>query len=259
MTTPDFDSVARFSARAAAYDQYRWPFDQAAIAALLVAAGLRAGASVVDVGCGTGMSSLPFVRAGCRVTGIEPSAEMRRIAQRNLHGLGEFRGREGRAEATGLPTGFADLIVVGRALHWFPPAAARQEFGRVGKPGAWLAVMSVGSDDEALNEATQALRTEANGWDAHSGKAHRSAEAAAFFFDGDGYREITRPQIITETWEQFFGRLHTFSSSVTPDHPHYPRFEREARAVFEAFRRGDVLIIPTVTRILYGRVATTDH
>lgn len=46
--------------------------------------------SVLDIGCGFGISSLEFCRRGCKVTGIDPTAEMVRIAQ-------ESADREGLA------------------------------------------------------------------------------------------------------------------------------------------------------------------
>ncbi|MBW2570350.1 MAG: methyltransferase domain-containing protein [Deltaproteobacteria bacterium] len=42
------------------------------------------GESVIDIGCGTGASLLPFVEKGLQVTGIDPSPYMLDIAARNL-------------------------------------------------------------------------------------------------------------------------------------------------------------------------------
>jgi S-adenosylmethionine-diacylgycerolhomoserine-N-methlytransferase len=43
---------------------------------------LKRGDRVLDVGCGTGWNFPPLLRAGARLTGVEPSREMRERAQR---------------------------------------------------------------------------------------------------------------------------------------------------------------------------------
>ena len=69
------------------------------------------GAVLVDVGCGTGISSRLFTERGMSVIGIEPNAAMRGEPKR--------RARPGRrraapwmpAEATGLPDAAAECVV----------------------------------------------------------------------------------------------------------------------------------------------------
>lgn len=251
----DIDIVPRYSSRAEAYQQFRWPFDRQVITSFLAIAGLSSPAVVVDIGCGTGMSSLPFVLEGCEVVGIEPNSNMRLIAERVLGNQGCFRCTDGRAEATGLPDDFADLIVVGRALHWFDQPKARREFARISKLRGWLTVMAVACTDETLVAATRNLQSEASGWDTQAGKPSRLVERFEYFFDEEGCREIAGPRVIHETWEQFFGRLHTLSSAPDPSDPRHERFEQEAKYVFNAFRKGDKLVIPTSTRITYGHPA----
>jgi len=41
-------------------------------------------ASVLEVGCGTGKSTLPLARRGCRVVALEMGANLTRLAERNL-------------------------------------------------------------------------------------------------------------------------------------------------------------------------------
>ena len=44
----------------------------------------RRGESVLDIGCGTGMSTLPFVQRGLHATGLDPSPHMLAVARQNL-------------------------------------------------------------------------------------------------------------------------------------------------------------------------------
>ncbi|WP_269858071.1 class I SAM-dependent methyltransferase [Streptomyces sp. RPT161] len=86
--------------------------------------------SVVDIGCGTGLSCTIWPE----VTGVEPSAEMRAIAARR-----GVRVVAGSAEDTGLPGECADIVTVSHALHWFDAARAFPEIARIMRPGAVLA------------------------------------------------------------------------------------------------------------------------
>jgi SAM-dependent methyltransferase len=97
----------------------------------------------VDVGCGTGISSRLFAQRGIPVLGIEPNEEMRRRAcetpSPDPHGAPRFQ--EGKAEATGLGDGCADLVLAAQAFHWFAADLALAEFHRVLKPEGWIVLM----------------------------------------------------------------------------------------------------------------------
>jgi SAM-dependent methyltransferase len=51
---------------------------------------LRPGSSVLDLACGTGSSSLPYVQLGFRVTGVDLSAQMLEVARAKLPGVTFF-------------------------------------------------------------------------------------------------------------------------------------------------------------------------
>lgn len=87
---------------------------------------------IVDVGCGTGISTRAFAATGHKVIGIEPNAEMRAAAI----ALGSASYREGSSTNTGLPDHSADLIVAAQAFHWFNIPETLKEFARIGTPHA---------------------------------------------------------------------------------------------------------------------------
>ena len=95
---------------------------------------------VVDVGCGTGISSRILARRGFRVLGIEPNAEMRALAAAESLPDAAVAPRycEGRAEATNLADATADAVLAAQAFHWFEPAAALAEFYSILKPDGWV-------------------------------------------------------------------------------------------------------------------------
>src|SRR5258706_16141283 len=126
------DATARFSDRVADYVKYRPGYPAAAIDA--VASRLSPGASIVDIGSGTGISARPFLERGFAVAGVEPNGEMRAAAQASLASFEKFRSVPGTAERTGLPDASVDAAIAAQAFHWFRPPETRAEALRVVRP-----------------------------------------------------------------------------------------------------------------------------
>lgn len=70
-------NTERFSNRVEDYVKYRPGYPQAIAGFLEGRFGLVQGATIADVGSGTGILSALFLEQGYRVLGIEPNAEMR--------------------------------------------------------------------------------------------------------------------------------------------------------------------------------------
>lgn len=99
---------------------------------------------VVDLGAGTGLSAVAWANSARQVTAVEPSGGMRRLAERRVAGarLGSgtrFTVLGATAEDSGLPAGCADVVTASQAMHWFDPARALPEIGRLLRPGGVLA------------------------------------------------------------------------------------------------------------------------
>lgn len=134
------DSTERFSSRVDAYVRARPHYPDVLARVLADALDLPAAATVVDIGSGTGLSCLPFLRAGFRVLGVEPNAPMRTASTEALADYPGFEAREGTAEATGVTTASCELVVAGQAFHWFRHVEFRREVLRILAPGGGLAV-----------------------------------------------------------------------------------------------------------------------
>jgi SAM-dependent methyltransferase len=142
MTGAEFNPLSRFTGLAEVYARSRPTYPDAAVRAVIDRARLGPDSLLVDVGCGTGISSCLFAARGVPVVGVEPNADMRRQAAAEPCPAGpppQYRG--GRAEATGLPDRTADAVLSAQAFHWFEPDAALREFHRILKPGGWVALL----------------------------------------------------------------------------------------------------------------------
>jgi SAM-dependent methyltransferase len=113
-----------FSLVAAEYDRGRPGYSDEAIAWLLGDEAL----DVVDLGAGTGKLTEALIRAGHRVTAVEPLVEMRAILQDRLP---DVRAVAGTAEATGLADGSVDAVVAGAAFHGFDQTSTFVEIARI--------------------------------------------------------------------------------------------------------------------------------
>jgi SAM-dependent methyltransferase len=131
----------RFSSRAEAYARFRPTYPQKVVDVLEAEAGLWPGASIADIGAGTGLSSALFLRRGYQVTAVEPNAEMRAKAVASLGAEPRFSAVSGTAEATGLASQSVDCVLCAQAFHWFRLAETKAEMYRILKSGGVIAVM----------------------------------------------------------------------------------------------------------------------
>ena len=153
-------NAERFSGLAQVYNDCRPDYPNSAIVYIVMRAGLTAGDQVVDVGCGTGISTRQLAEAGLQVIGVEPNDDMRRQAN-----AAEFqcaypvRYLAGSAEATDQPDASARAVVAAQAFHWFKPEPAVREFLRILGPGGGVALMwnQVDRDDPLGGEYVETL------------------------------------------------------------------------------------------------------
>ena len=138
MSTDYSDTVQRFSGFAADYDAYR-PTPPPVIADILCAFAQAARPGlVVDIGCGTGLSTRLWSGRAARVVGIDPSPDMlaQACAATTNPAISYCAGTSG---ATGLAGGQADIVTCSQSLHWMEPAETFAEAARLLRPGGVFA------------------------------------------------------------------------------------------------------------------------
>jgi SAM-dependent methyltransferase len=131
-------TIDRFSGFAATYDAAR-PLPPAILLELLPQLAQQpVPALVVDLGCGTGLSTRLWAATARQVIGIDPTPDMRAEAARQTTAPG-VSYRAGFGHATGLPAGCADIVTCSQALHWMDPQPTFQEAARILRPGGVFA------------------------------------------------------------------------------------------------------------------------
>lgn len=94
---------------------------------------------VADVGAGTGLFTRGLIERGYGVIALEPSLSMlRQLAGSASDSNARLRPLCASAERTGLADASINLITCAQSFHWFNPAFALAEFGRVLRRGGAL-------------------------------------------------------------------------------------------------------------------------
>jgi trans-aconitate methyltransferase len=123
-----------------AYASYRPSYPESLYDTILefAAGGDGARSMAADFGCGSGQVTRDLASRYDRVVGLDESESQ--LA--NAAPMPNIEYRRGAAEATGLPSGCADLVTAAAALHWFDLRRFYDEARRVLRPGGALAAWS---------------------------------------------------------------------------------------------------------------------
>jgi SAM-dependent methyltransferase len=259
-----------YSSKAERYARYRWDYASGAIQRIFELTGIDGRSVVADIGAGTGILTRHFIGRCGLVYAIEPNGPMRAVAAQSVGGIADpvplpaqsvdgiadpvlLQLRDGRAEATGLPSHSVDLVTAGQALNWFDPLPAREEFRRILKADGWLAALqNVGSYGEALDAAlADVFPQETDTMALMKGRR----QPASFYFREQDFLQESYFFSEVKSWEQFFGSLGTASYAPDPGSPLYQRFEHSARQAFERCSTDGVVVSQVETKLWIGKIA----
>ena len=132
-------NIERFSGFADTYDQFR-PSAPKMVPEIVGGYLGRRPRRVVDIGCGTGLSSMIWKGLADEVVGVEPNDDMRAVAERKAEGFPDFHFAKGLSNATGLEGESVDVVTISQAFHWMDSDSTLAEVDRVLAPGGVLAV-----------------------------------------------------------------------------------------------------------------------
>lgn len=95
--------------------------------------------TVIDLGCGTGLSSIIW-RGNCKkLIGIEPSDDMLSQAVEKADETLSFR--KGFGHDTGMSDSCADVVICSQSFHWMEPRSTLKEINRILKQGGVFATV----------------------------------------------------------------------------------------------------------------------
>jgi ubiquinone/menaquinone biosynthesis C-methylase UbiE len=135
-------NAERFSGRAyiALYDKYRPIPPEALLNQSLSYLGASRAGLLVDLGCGTGLSTFVWHEKARMIVGVEPSRDMLEFAKNKQLGFDHLQFIQCFAHELPLEDGVADIVCCAQSFHWMDPELTLKEVGRVLKPGGVLVV-----------------------------------------------------------------------------------------------------------------------
>lgn len=97
---------------------------------------------IAEIGAGTGKLTkmLATLAGGGRVFAVEPNENMRNEGKKYAFEEA-ILWSEGSGEASGLPSGVADWVIMASSFHWTDPQRSLPEFARILKSGGYFTAM----------------------------------------------------------------------------------------------------------------------
>ncbi len=253
----------RFSDRADDYHRYRSGYPMAVIDLMRDGCGIRRGASVADMGSGTGILTKMLLDAGFDVTAVEPNEAMRLVAEQDLSRFPRFHSVAAAAEHTGLNGASFDAITVAEAFHWFVPGAAHQEFQRLLRPDGWVFIIGNHRQKDASPFARDYEELFRTFGESHVAVEHRDQALGAhhrriLFSTGSlQIAQFDNPQVMD--WPTLRGRF--FSSSYAPRRgdPRHENCLLCLEKIFQKHAANGQVILDQKTEVYYGKLACSFH
>jgi SAM-dependent methyltransferase len=249
------DPASRFSERVQHYIVSRPSYPEVSIDAIELYAGLSEGATVADIGSGTGIFSKLLLDRGYHVFGVEPNAAMRCAAEQLLCEELAFESVPGRAEQTGLPDASCDAVTAAQAFHWFDSARARAEMYRILKPGGSIVLIW----NQRHLDTTQFLRAYEeflHEWGTDYDKVSESyedPESIAALYRGAEWRVDTFPNVQHFDYHGLCSRVLSCSYVPGSNDPRRAPMLSALRVLFNEFAEDGHVTFEYDTNVYIGR------
>jgi len=135
------NNIERFYGFGDLYDQNR-PGAPKEVIKILTTYLTNSPQTVMDVGCGTGLSTFIWLDEAEHIIGVEPNDDMRQVALSRWKEHGEpekLRFIKSLSHQLDVSSESADIITCSQSFHWMEPQATLNEFARVLRPNGIFA------------------------------------------------------------------------------------------------------------------------
>ena len=247
----------RFTGKAEIYKKYRPKYPKELFDYLYSRVGFGQDKIIADIGSGTGIFSRLLLERGSKVFCVEPNEDMRKTAESDLSGFGNFISVNGNDKNTGLHEKSVDFITAAQAFHWFDRQAFKLECRRILKDGGKVALIYNSRDDSSemirkLDIVKQKYYVDSQGF---LQRGDPPEEYGDFFTDEIcEYKTFRNDMKINK--ECFIGG--NLSSSYAPreetDPGKYHGFVKDLDELFVEYNTDGFLDSPWITKSYTGRV-----
>lgn len=230
----DFQPKKRFTNKVDDYIRYRPSYPSELLTFLRDECELKQGATIADVGAGTGILTRLLLDQGFQVQAVEPNDAMRQAMDQSIKANSSYLSFGGSAENTELSDQSVDAITVAQAFHWFDPKPTRIEFQRILKPNSPVFLMwNSRQTDDPFNLAYEEL-VSGFGTDYRVTRMYNFTDdetLVQFYGCVPKKKSFKNTQVLD--LDGLFGRLRSCSYIPGPDSPEFPALEKSARELFQ--------------------------
>ena len=250
------ENTEKFTGKADVYAKYRPGYPAELFEHLYQKYSLNASSVVADIGSGTGIFTRELLKSGMKVKAVEPNADMRLMAEKQLNSCPNFESVNGSAEHTTLSDGSIDLVTAAQAFHWFDPCLFRKECTRILKKGRFVVLVWNHRVDSAplMEENAEVCRKFCADFHGFSGSRTRDPAPFRAFFRSGRYEELAFPHDLPLDLDAFVGR--NLSASYAPQRgsERYSLFIEALAELFGKYERGGRVLMANITRSYAGQV-----
>lgn len=246
----------KFNGMGKVYAQFRPSYPQAFIDYLISKVGINPDAVLADIGSGTGKLTRQLLEIGSRVFAVEPNADMREIAERDLSPFENFISVSASAENTALPNESVDFITAAQAFHWFDKQLFKNECKRILKANGKVILVWNSREEESrfVQKNDEINRKYCPNFMGFSG-GMRGTDDNAFseFFCGE-YETVNFDNPLRFDENGFIGRNLSSSYALKEKDENYSEYLQALKSLFDEYRSGDYVVMPTKTCCYIGMV-----
>lgn len=246
------NNIDRFSHMENDYAKYRPNYSNEAIDYIINYCNLNKNSTIADIGAGTGKLSLPFIKKGMFVYGIEPNHDMYKKCVENLSDYSNFKGILSPAEDIELANTSIDLVTVGQAFHWFDLELFKKECQRILKQSSFVSILYNNGDydKEVVNEIHTLSKKYCPEYKGSSGGLNNNEDVFVSFFKN--YEKVVFKNDYVLSKDQFIGLNFSASYAPKPDSTLYSIYLKELEELFDKYSINGLITMPNNTILRIG-------
>jgi len=129
-----------FDSAAADYNAVRPGYPEQLYDDVMSLAGIQPNGCALEIGCGTGIATLPFAQRGLEILCLDIGPELIALARKNLSTYPLVRFEQASFEDWPVYAGAFDLVYAATAFHWIPPEIGYRKAAEALKAAGSLAI-----------------------------------------------------------------------------------------------------------------------
>jgi SAM-dependent methyltransferase len=214
------DMRLTFDEDAANYDQWRPRYCDKLFEDVIRYSEIDSEKNAVEIGCGTGQATEPFLKTGCSVIAVELGKQLASFTKNKFAKYSNFQVENVAFEVFQHRNDSIDLVYSATAFHWIPEEIGYKKVFDMLKKGGTIALFwnKPRRPDDLLNQKIDSIYTnyEAEGKFSSSVSANviKGSKSAADDILKYGFIELMRPvykQTRKFTAENYISLLNTYS------------------------------------------------